>query len=156
MRAFSIAMAASITVIIASQLGLPVSSTHIAIGGVFGVGFLREYIKANYNIQDIVDEQEIIDDEKKLLKALNSELTDLQALKKPTQVNYQRIVKLFEMIGEEEKSLKSAKKDLKKTQKVQLVKRDAMKKILAAWVITVPAAAFLSAILFFMIKGIML
>ena len=36
MRAFSIAMAAAITVIIASQLGLPVSSTHIAIGGVFG------------------------------------------------------------------------------------------------------------------------
>ena len=47
-RAFCIAMAASITVIIASQLGLPVSSTHIAVGGVFGVGFLREYIKASY------------------------------------------------------------------------------------------------------------
>lgn len=39
MRAFSVAMAASITVIIASQLGLPVSSTHIAVGGIFGVGF---------------------------------------------------------------------------------------------------------------------
>jgi len=48
MRAFSIAMAASITVIIASQLGLPVSSTHIAVGGVFGVGFLREYLKTSY------------------------------------------------------------------------------------------------------------
>ena len=48
MRAFSIAMAASITVIIASQLGLPVSSTHIAVGGVFGVGFLREYLKTRY------------------------------------------------------------------------------------------------------------
>jgi len=47
MRAFSIAMAASITVIIASQLGLPVSSTHIAVGGVFGVGFLREYLDSN-------------------------------------------------------------------------------------------------------------
>ena len=46
MRAYCIAMAAAITVIIASQLGLPVSSTHIAVGGVFGVGFLREYIKA--------------------------------------------------------------------------------------------------------------
>ena len=46
MRAFCIAMAASITVILASQLGLPVSSTHIAVGAVFGVGFLREYIKA--------------------------------------------------------------------------------------------------------------
>jgi PiT family inorganic phosphate transporter len=29
--------------LIASGLGLPVSSTHIAVGGVFGVGFLREY-----------------------------------------------------------------------------------------------------------------
>ncbi len=48
MRAFCIAMAAAITVIIASQLGLPVSSTHIAVGGVFGVGFLREYIKSSY------------------------------------------------------------------------------------------------------------
>ncbi|MCL4127374.1 UNVERIFIED_CONTAM: hypothetical protein GTU68_022581, partial [Idotea baltica] len=47
-RAFCIAMAAAITVIIASQLGLPVSSTHIAVGGVFGVGFLREYIKSSY------------------------------------------------------------------------------------------------------------
>ncbi|MCB2070638.1 MAG: inorganic phosphate transporter, partial [Ottowia sp.] len=43
MRAYCIAMAATITVIIASQLGLPVSSTHIAVGGVFGVGFLREW-----------------------------------------------------------------------------------------------------------------
>jgi PiT family inorganic phosphate transporter len=31
-------------VIIASTLGLPVSSTHIAVGAVFGVGFLREFI----------------------------------------------------------------------------------------------------------------
>jgi PiT family inorganic phosphate transporter len=30
-------------VIIASWLGLPVSSTHIAVGGVFGVGFFREW-----------------------------------------------------------------------------------------------------------------
>lgn len=34
MRAYSIAMSAAFTVIVASQLGLPVSSTHIAVGGV--------------------------------------------------------------------------------------------------------------------------
>ena len=34
-------------------------------------------------------------------------------------------------------------------------KRDAVKKIIAAWIITVPAAAVLSAAIFFMIKGIM-
>ena len=42
-RAFCVALSASITVIIASTLGLPVSSTHIAVGAVFGVGFLREF-----------------------------------------------------------------------------------------------------------------
>jgi PiT family inorganic phosphate transporter len=43
MRAYCVALSAAITVIIASALGLPVSSTHIAVGGVFGVGFFREY-----------------------------------------------------------------------------------------------------------------
>ncbi|MFN4297718.1 MAG: inorganic phosphate transporter [Brevundimonas sp.] len=42
MRAFCVALAAGCTVLVASVLGLPVSSTHIAIGGVFGVGLLRE------------------------------------------------------------------------------------------------------------------
>lgn len=44
-RAFSVALAAAITVIIASQLGLPVSSTHIAIWGIFWIWLFREYIK---------------------------------------------------------------------------------------------------------------
>lgn len=44
-RAFSVALSAAITVIVASQLELPVSSTHIAIWGIFGVGLLREFIK---------------------------------------------------------------------------------------------------------------
>ena len=48
MRAFCVSMAAAITVIIASQLGLPISSTHTAVGAIFGVGFLREYLKFSY------------------------------------------------------------------------------------------------------------
>ena len=44
MRAYCVALAAAITVIIASALGLPVSSTHIAVGAVFGVGFFREWV----------------------------------------------------------------------------------------------------------------
>jgi PiT family inorganic phosphate transporter len=43
-RAFCVALAAAITVIAASAFGLPVSSTHIAVGAVFGVGFFREYL----------------------------------------------------------------------------------------------------------------
>jgi PiT family inorganic phosphate transporter len=43
MRAWCVALSAAITVIVASGFGLPVSSTHIAVGGVFGVGFYREW-----------------------------------------------------------------------------------------------------------------
>ncbi|MCB1311484.1 MAG: inorganic phosphate transporter, partial [Sedimentitalea sp.] len=43
-RAFCIALSAALTVIVASQLGMPISSTHVALGAVFGVGFLREFL----------------------------------------------------------------------------------------------------------------
>jgi len=43
MRAFCVALSAAVTVLVASQLGLPVSTTHIVVGAVFGVGFFREY-----------------------------------------------------------------------------------------------------------------
>ena len=153
MRAFSVAMAASITVIIASQLGLPVSSTHIAVGGIFGVGFLREYLEGTEMKNEIEIEKEALDDEKKYLKALNSELKSLESKKGKQQADYERVVELYKMIHEEEAKIKDAKKHLKSTKKVQYIKRDAVKKIIAAWVITVPAAATLSAFIYFMIRG---
>ncbi|WP_415405851.1 inorganic phosphate transporter [Sulfurovum sp. CS9] len=156
MRAFSVAMAASITVIIASQLGLPVSSTHIAVGGIFGVGFLREYLEGSEVKDDIALEKEHIIDEKKQLKALHAELKTLEAKEEKEKADYERIVDLYKMIDEEEELLKEAKKQLKSARKVQYVKRDAVKKIIAAWVITVPAAAVLSAAIYFMIRGIVL
>ena len=156
MRAFSVAMAASITVIIASQLGLPVSSTHIAVGGIFGVGFLREFLESSDIKSEITHEKELILDEKKQLKAYQSELTTLEAKKEKRKVDYERIVALYKMIDEEETLIKEAKKQLKSARKVKYVKRDAVKKIIAAWVITVPAAAVLSAAIYFMIRGIVL
>ena len=42
-RAYCVALSSAITVLIATTLGLPVSSTHIAIGAIFGIGFLREF-----------------------------------------------------------------------------------------------------------------
>jgi inorganic phosphate transporter, PiT family len=44
-RAYCVALSAAITVLIATTLGLPVSSTHIAVGAIFGVGFLREFLE---------------------------------------------------------------------------------------------------------------
>ena len=156
-RAFSIAMAASITVIIASQLGLPVSSTHIAIGGIFGVGFLREWLHIkDVNENTIEEDKEIIKDEKITRHAYKIELNELQEKENKSSDEYERIAQLYKMIKDEQKIIKTTKKHIKQTKKVQYVKRDAVKKIVAAWIITVPAAAILAGLLFFMIKGIMI
>lgn len=156
MRAFSVAMAAAITVIIASQLGLPVSSTHIAIGGIFGVGFLREYLQENKTKDIIEHEEEVLVDEKKLLKAYSSELKSLEDKNQKVKDDYKRIVELYRLIDDEEDKIKKSKKHIKTVQKVQYVKRDTIKKIVAAWVITVPVAGILSAGIYFMIRGIVL
>ncbi|KUP95072.1 inorganic phosphate transporter [Tritonibacter horizontis] len=108
MRAYCVALSAAITVIVASWLGLPVSSTHIAVGGVFGVGFFREW-----------------DTERRLRKA-RSAMSDLP-----------------DVAPEERRRRK-------------LVRRSHFLTIIAAWVITVPAAAILSAAIFVVIRGITL
>ncbi len=44
-RAYCVALSAAVTVIIASALGLPVSSTHVALGWVFWIWLIRQHIK---------------------------------------------------------------------------------------------------------------
>lgn len=156
MRAFSVAVAAAITVIIASQLGLPVSSTHIAVGGIFGVGFLREYLSQTSKDEILLQEQELLENEKRTLKAYTHELESLEKKESKKKGEYERIVELYKLIDEEESKVKEVKKQIKNTEKIQYVKRDAVKKIVAAWIITVPAAALLSAMIYFMIRGIVL
>ncbi len=146
-RAFCVALAASITVIIASQLGLPVSSTHIAVGGVFGVGFLREYLESNHDrlIAEIRDHYVDEPPEKVeafLLRFEGADISEQGAI-------------LAEM--KSERGLKKAdQKRLRKAYKKELVKRSMAIKIAAAWVITVPAAGGLAALLYFTIRGMML
>lgn len=150
MRAYSIAMAAAITVIVASQLGLPVSSTHIAVGGVFGVGFLREYLKRSYakTVQEIKDhhqgkdQQEIDRFMRKFEKASLAEKKVMLSLLKQKQA--------------EVDLSKKERKSLNKVYQKELVKRSAFLKIVAAWVITVPASATMAALLYFAIRGMMM
>jgi PiT family inorganic phosphate transporter len=158
MRAFSIAMAASITVIIASQFGLPVSSTHIAIGGIFGVGFLREFLQDHKEVIKLDEEEKKLEKEENKLEQYREnlqELLDLPEEKKDKKV-YKEIGKLYEMLENEEKTLEEEQRIVDKLHRRKYVKRDAFKKIIAAWVITVPVAAILSASIYFMIRGMMI
>jgi len=150
MRAFSVAMAAAVTVIIASQLGLPVSSTHIAVGGIFGIGFLREYIKANYaNLIHDIEHHHTGKDQAKVEEFL----ADFHAAS--IQEKSEMLQQMKQHTAKAELS-KRERKALRKVYKQELVKRSALIKIAAAWVITVPASAFMAAILFFTIRGMML
>ena len=49
-RGFSVDFAAATTVLLASKMGLPVSTTHAAVGGVMGVGLARGFEAVNFRI----------------------------------------------------------------------------------------------------------
>lgn len=49
-RGFSVDFAAATTVLLASKLGLPVSTTHAAVGGVMGVGIARGLDAVNFSV----------------------------------------------------------------------------------------------------------
>ncbi len=149
-RAFCIALAAAITVIVASQLGLPVSSTHIAVGGVFGVGFLREYLKVSYSRK--VEEIKLHHQDNEP-EAVTDFLERFEAA--PVQEKGEMLRELKKRAGP---SLlhKRERKELGKIRNLELVKRTLLLRIAGAWLVTVPVAGVLGAMIFFMIRGVML
>ena len=151
-RAFCIAMAAAITVIFASQLGLPVSSTHIAVGAVFGVGFLREFIKSSYaKMIDEIKHHHIGKDQ-------NEVEAFLVKFNRASVVNKGLMLKELKQQAKETAPIltKEERKALRKVYRHELVKRSAFLKIVAAWVITVPMSGLMAAMLFFTIRGMLL
>lgn len=107
MRAYCVALSAAITVIVASWLGLPVSSTHIAVGGIFGVGFYREW----------------------------------HTERRRRKLAAQRPLPHIPMLAPEERRRR------------KLVRRSHFMTIVAAWVITVPAAALMSGVIFLLLNS---
>jgi PiT family inorganic phosphate transporter len=138
-RAFCIMLAAAITVVIASQLGLPVSSTHIAVGAIFGVGLLRELLDKKGATSPVVLE-------------LRNEVHTYMSLKEKAKriKGTPEYIELKAQIKVQKQTVKKLKQQIRDN----YVKRGLAKKILLAWVITVPVAALLSGIVFFIIQGL--
>jgi PiT family inorganic phosphate transporter len=106
-RAYCVALSAASTVIVASWFGFPVSSTHIAIGAVFGVGFFREWYTRN---------------------------------------SARRLAYMRMKADQWDIELEEHNPD--EISRRQLVRRSHFMTIIAAWVVTVPAAATLAAVIY--------
>ena len=110
-------MAAAITVIIASALGLPVSTTHVTIGAVFGVGLFREWYTARRASDRIQRPATQVDEHSEGLSAAIDVAVPVA----------------------------SAGKNGSQSQFRYLVRRSYIASIVAAWVVTVPVSALLGA-----------
>lgn len=150
-RAFCIALAAAITVIIASQLGMPISSTHVALGAVFGVGFLREFLEQRMSrvVENVLASHEGKPD------FLKAERVLLEFQNAPPE-DKKRLLEQLKKMGPEAVISAAQRKELQKALKRQLVKRSSLLKIVSAWIITVPVSAFLAAMFYFVLRGMML
>jgi len=150
-RAFCIALAAAITVIIASHLKLPVSSTHVALGAVFGVGFLREFLELRLGkvVENVLNQHKGEPDFAKAEEAL-------MAFQNAPPEEKQRFLKQLQKMGPEAVIDAAQRKELQKALKRQLVKRSSLLKIVSAWIITVPISAVLAALFYFVLRGMML
>ena len=126
LRAFCVALSAAITVIVASALGLPVSSTHIAVGAVFGVGFYREFL----------------DQKQRAKKRAEREATLLENI----------VLQTHGSATNNDPTPKEIKK-AEKAKRRKLVRRQHLVTIVSAWLVTVPLAALLASALFMSLNG---
>ena len=67
-----------------------------------------------------------------------------------------RILKTMKAMGPEAVISAAQRKELRKALKRHLVKRSALLKIASAWIITVPVSAFLGAMFYFVLRGMLL
>jgi inorganic phosphate transporter, PiT family len=108
MRAYCVSLSTALTVIVASWGGLPVSSTHIAVGAVFGVGLFREWYTRHSK----------------------------------RRFEYMRV-----RAGKDPDATEPFERNDDELKRRYLVRRSHMLSIVAAWMITLPAAAGLAAII---------
>ncbi|MGN6550819.1 MAG: inorganic phosphate transporter [Pararhizobium sp.] len=114
MRAYCVALSAAVTVIFASWLGLPVSSTHIAVGAVFGVGFFREWYTGRSK-----------------RRAAYIRRNAKRHRRRPPKIGAHEEVR-----------------------RRKLVRRSHFMTVIAAWVVTVPASAGLSAVVYLILHAL--
>ncbi|MCU7845699.1 MAG: inorganic phosphate transporter [Candidatus Thiodiazotropha sp. (ex Monitilora ramsayi)] len=141
-RTFCVTTSVATTVLLASQLGMPVSSTHTAVGAIFGIGFLREALKTNYAI---------------LLEQLrryheNQTPEEIDAfIQRFDKASFSEKGQMLDALDSSDMQVAINKKERKSLQKLYrhaLVERSTFIRILFAWFITLPITGLLASIIY--------
>ena len=128
-RAFCIALSTALTVIVASWLGMPVSTTHIAVGSVFGVGFYREWAAIRSIRRRVYLQRKQENLSPATIEAEPAAPPTTNVLAGGKKGSQQEIIRR------------------------RLVRRAHVRTIVAAWVTTVPASALLAALFFYLLRS---
>jgi len=138
LRAFSIAIAAVLVISLATQFGYPVSTTHILVGAILGVGLMREWHHRH--------EQEVLARIRKCFSQeqkgdMESFVHRFQSATRARQA--EMLGQLFN--GRKQVSLKE--KDLQKLHASHrlLIRPRQVGRIVVFWLLTIPAAGMLGA-----------
>ena len=145
MRAYSIAMAVSLTIILASELSLPVSTTHTVIGAVFGVGFLREFLKSHYAKTREKITRHLEGQKLSLINRFIDDFHQAGLLQK------RAMMRELETQSHTADLTVSERKELRKLYRKEFVKRSTFLKIIMMWLLTLPAAGFMAALIYLLI-----
>jgi PiT family inorganic phosphate transporter len=138
-RAFCIVTSVTITVLFASLMGIPVSSTHTTVGAIFGIGFLRENLKKRFAVSKEID---------RLQRAKNNQLN---IDRMPQYSDGSLLQEKTNQANQDENALQITDKEKKSLYKLyhkELVKRPIFVRILIVWVITLPAAGLLASLIY--------
>jgi PiT family inorganic phosphate transporter len=141
-RAFCIVTSVTITVLFASLLGIPVSSTHTTVGAIFGIGFLRETLKKNHAVTLELIRRYKVEKNQDEIEAIINQFENASMHERG---------KLLKKLSSSETALGITKKDRKSLNKLyrkELVKRTTFLRIIMAWLITLPAAGLLASLIY--------
>jgi inorganic phosphate transporter, PiT family len=145
-RAFCIVTSVTITVLLASQLGLPVSSTHIAVGAVFGIGFLREALKRNYALLLERVRRHHAGEEQAVIEAY------LERFERAPFSEKGRLLAALELTLDRPKLSQKEMRSLQRVYRQALVKRSMMLRIVLAWSITLPITGLLASLIYLLLS----
>lgn len=148
MRAYCVAMSVTLTIILATELSLPVSTTHTVVGAVLGVGFLREFLKSHY-----------AETREKIIRHLEGQKLSLinrflEEFHQASILQKRRMMHELETHSSSADLSSKERKELRKLYRKEFIKRTLVIKIVSFWLITLPATGGLASLIYLVIRSV--